>query len=81
MSKILLTITAASAILATGALLSSTAQALPVASHSAIKADNAFETVATHYKRGNRHAVRRINSEITSFYSSSGIGVNHPPRK
>jgi hypothetical protein len=79
MSKILGTMTLATAILATGSLASIT-QATPTASHAAIKLDTAFETVAVQHKRTHRHAVRQTSGEITSF-SSSSVGVNHPPKK
>jgi hypothetical protein len=55
------------------------AQAAPTVSRSAIKTDNAFQTVA--HKRAYRPAVRQSSAEITSFSSSSGVGVNHPPKK
>jgi hypothetical protein len=55
------------------------AQAAPTISHSAIKADNGFVTIA--HKRYYRPAVRQSSGEITSFSSSSGVGVNHPPKK
>jgi hypothetical protein len=74
-----LTITLATTILAAGSLLSISAQAAPTASHSAIKADYAYQTVSAH-KRVHRHFVRQSSSEITSF-SSSSVGVNHPAKK
>jgi hypothetical protein len=74
----LATMTAITAILGTAWFISN-AQAAPTTSRSAIKADNAFETVAAH-KRTHRHAVRQSSGEITSF-SSSSVGVNHPPKK
>ena len=77
MSNALATMTAITAILGMG--LISNAQAAPTTSRSAIKADNVFETVAAH-KRTHRHAVRQSSGEITSF-SSSSVGVNHPPKK
>jgi hypothetical protein len=80
MSKSLGTMMLATAILATGSLPSTTAQAAPTASHAAIKLETAFETVAVQHRRTHRHAVRQTNGEITSF-SSSSVGVNHPPKK
>ena len=77
MRNALATMTAITAILGMG--LISNAQAAPTTSRSAIKADNAFETVAAH-KRTHRHTVRQSSGEITSF-SSSSVGVNHPPKK
>jgi hypothetical protein len=74
-----LAITLATAILAAGSFLSISAQAAPTASHSAIKADYAYQTVAAH-KRAHRQVVRQSSSEITSF-SSSSVGVNHPAKK
>jgi hypothetical protein len=79
MTKIVETMTLATVILATGSLPSIT-QAAPTASHAAIKLDTAFETVAVQHKRTHRHAVRQTSGEITSF-SSSSVGVNHPPKK
>jgi hypothetical protein len=80
MRKALVTMTAMTAILGGGWLMSN-AQAAPTASRSAIKADNAFQTVAAHYKRSHRgYVVRSGSREITSF-SSSSVGVNHPPKK
>jgi hypothetical protein len=80
MRKALVTTIAMTAILGGGWLMS-TAQAAPTASRSAIKADNAFQTVAGHYKRNHRwYVVRPSSREITSF-SSSSVGVNHPPKK
>jgi hypothetical protein len=72
-----LTSLAAMTILSTGLMMS--AQAAPTFSRSAIKADNGFVTVA--HKRAYRPAVRQSSGEITSFSSSSGVGVNHPPKK
>jgi hypothetical protein len=81
MRKALITTAAMTAILGAGWIMSA-AQAAPTASRSAISVDNAFQTVATHYnKRIHRRAVRQSGSEITSFSSSSGVGVNHPPKK
>jgi hypothetical protein len=77
MRKAVVTMTAMTAILGAG-WLTSTAQAAPTASRSAVKADNAVE--AANYKRAHRHVVRQSNNEITSF-SSSSVGVNHPPKK
>ncbi len=79
MRKTLVTITMATAILVAGSLSSITAQAAPTASRSAIKIDKTFETVAAQHKR--RHAVRQSSGDITSFSSSSSVGVNHPPKK
>jgi hypothetical protein len=78
MRTALATMTAITAILGTAWFISN-AQAAPTTSRSAIKADNAFETVAAH-KRTHRHTVRQSSGEITSF-SSSSVGVNHPPKK
>ena len=81
MRKALVTMAAITAMLGAGWLMSP-AQAAPTASRSAISVDNAFQAVAAHYnKRTHRHAVRQSSSEITSFSSSSGVGVNHPPKK
>jgi hypothetical protein len=80
MRKTLVTMATATLILAAGSLLSITAQAAPTTSRSAIKVDKAFETVAVQHRRGHRHAVRQSGGEITSF-SSSSVGVNHPPKK
>lgn len=77
MRKAVVTMTAMTAVMGAGWLMS-TAQAAPTASRSAIKAGNAVEAV--HYKRAHRHVVRQSNNEITSF-SSSSVGVNHPPKK
>jgi hypothetical protein len=58
------------------------AQAATTLSHSAVKGDNGFVTVA--HKRYYRPAVRQSSGEITSFSSSSsgsGVGVNHPAKK
>jgi hypothetical protein len=78
MDKIL-NIRVATAILAAGSLLSTSAEAAPTASRSAIKSDNGYQLVAAH-KRGHRYVVRQSGSEITSF-SSSSVGVNHPAKK
>jgi hypothetical protein len=75
MRKAVVTVTAMTAILGAGWLMS-TAQAAPTASRSAV--DNAVEAV--NYRRAHRHVVRQSNNEITSF-SSSSVGVNHPPKK
>jgi hypothetical protein len=73
-----LTITLSTAILAAGSLLAFSAQAAPTASHSAIKADHAYQDVSAR-KHTHRYVVRQSN-EITSF-SSSSVGVNHPAKK
>jgi hypothetical protein len=58
------------------------ASAAPVMSHAAIKADPGLLTMAAH-KRAAAPVVRQSRSDITSFSSSSssGVGVNHPPKK
>jgi hypothetical protein len=80
MRKVLVTMTAVTAILG-GSWLMSTARAGPTASPSVIKADNAIPT--GHYSnRSHRwYVVRRSSNQISSFSSSSGVGVNHPPKK
>jgi hypothetical protein len=61
-------------------LLTSGASAAPVMSHAAIKADPGYLTVAQ--RRARARVVRESRSDITSFSSSSsGVGVNHPPKK
>jgi hypothetical protein len=82
MRKVLVTMTAVTAILGGGWRMS-TAQAGPTASRPAIKADNAIPTMAGHYSnRSHRwYVVRRSSNQISSFSSSSGVGVNHPPKK
>jgi hypothetical protein len=81
MRKALVTMTAMTAILGGGWLMS-TAQAAPTASRSAIKTDNAFQTVAWHYgKRSHRWYVARPSSRGITSFSSSSAGVNHPPKK
>jgi hypothetical protein len=74
-----LTISLSTAILVAGSLLAISAQAAPTASHSAIKADRAYEDVSAR-KHTHRYVARQSSNEITSF-SSSSVGVNHPAKK
>jgi hypothetical protein len=74
-----LTITLSTAILVAGSLLAISAQAAPTASHSAIKADHAYQDVSAR-KHTHRYVVRQSSNDFTSF-SSSSVGVNHPAKK
>jgi hypothetical protein len=88
MRTTVLSLAAAAAFALTG-LVSSSAQAAPTSSLSAIKAGNGFETVAT--RKYTRHAPRQVTNTrapITSFSSSSApntgglhVGVIHKSGK